>query len=225
MSVNLLLNPNNLNLKGGSLGLASLSSTDIAALTPTNGEIVYNSTTGALNMYTGSDWIALQTTSNPSGDQPYCHFLATIDTSNFLVDTLGGAYVICENVIDNVSSNGSTPYNGTTGQFTAPFDGIYQFNFNSCIGATTVTNIINPFIRLETSSLSIIAPPSAFGGGTYNLVSDPPLPVTLSACLKLSQGDIVSLFTQPTGGDALSPTNAYYVSQYSTFSGCLVSAF
>lgn len=216
MSVNALFNypaSSSYNVKVNSCGLNALTAAQISALTPTAGELVYNTTYSILQLYNGGAWITISTA---TGYPTYSAFRANNNLAQ--VFTAGTGTVPFQNVDLNIQTGGTGTYNSSTGQFTVATKGVYQFNFGCTFnnnGSNTVNNPI--FTIIKNNSIILDTGPSNYID-TIAITTDQY--VHLSAVDQCDANDVIEVqitFTSADGGELIVNNNSAY------FSGCLIN--
>lgn len=199
-------------IKVQSCGLQSMSTTQINALTPTPGELVYNSTTDNLEYSDGTNWNQILSTA--PGSTNYSVF--RVNSNSPQVQTAGTGTVIMQNVTINNQNGLPGQYSISDNSYHCSLTGTYQFNFSTVYEGLTGTcdNVVFFIYKNGTDVLDSDQLPSSITS------TDPAVFIHLSASDLCVAGDIINVvvqFTTSDGGQLQLQSGASY------FSGCLVT--
>jgi len=200
-------------IKVQSCGLQSKTTSEINTLTPTPGELVYNSTTNNLEYSDGTNWN--QVYSSATGSTNYCFFRAHLSTPQTI--TAANTTVVFDTIDDN-NFNG-IPGGLTGDQFNAPITGVYQFNLTSVLDGVTGT-VTEPAISIIRNTSDVVAlTPNGTSSTALSAANE--IYYGLGGCILLEIGDIVRVITT---ANSISPgVNEYAVAANTYYTGTLVT--
>ncbi len=165
----------------GSSGIQVKTTTERDAISsPTTGMVIYNTTTAQLEVYNGSSWVGV-------GSGATTAFFAYRTTSTTANNTI---------VYDTETVDTSATFSTSTGAFTAPSSGVYQFSWGS-IGNNSPSDVYYLGLRKNGVQLTgAFARSDATATGTTDYMA-----ASNTAYVTLAANDTVSVYL--TGGTPL----------------------